>query len=206
MTGVSRPTRVICIRHGQSAVNVDGRLSSQPPGSALTDVGRAQAIDVAQGLSDSAVVHVYTSPLRRAQETASIIADHLQVPVTVMPDLREFDLGAREGTPGTNNDVLTHTAFAGWVRGELLDASFEGGETGTELVNRLRLCLDAIADRHPNQTTVAVTHGGLMVAGLPNLCSDLPPARAGAAIPENCGTADLVRDDVWRCLSWPRGA
>jgi probable phosphoglycerate mutase len=90
------PTTTLLLRHGQTALSVEKRFSGtgDPP---LTEVGRAQAAAAAARLATSGATAVVSSPLRRARETAELVAEALGVELAVEPGLRETDFGDWEG-------------------------------------------------------------------------------------------------------------
>lgn len=197
-------TRVICLRHAEAEINVQRRFSSEIPGTPLTNLGREQAAAAGLALAHEGVAHVYSSPLLRARQTAQIVGAAIECEVTVLDGLREVGMGAREGTPGTNMQFFQHPSFQAWIRGDDLSPSFEGGETGTQVVARMRESLDMIADRHHGETAAMVSHGGCLVAGLLHVCENLSYADVQRGVPGN-GTAIVLerRADAWSCLSWP---
>src|SRR5688572_19392365 len=96
-TGVPEPPRrLLLLRHGQSTWNADGRWQGQadPP---LSPLGEEQARDAARRLAPGQFSRVLASDLRRARQTAEILADALRLPVEVDPDLREIDVGDWQG-------------------------------------------------------------------------------------------------------------
>jgi broad specificity phosphatase PhoE len=196
--------RVVCLRHAEAEINVQRRFSSAIPGTGLTARGREQAAAIVPTVQDEGVVHIYTSPLLRARQTAEVVGAALGVPVSVLEGLREVGMGRREDTPGSNADFFGHPAFQAWARGHDLSLDFEGGETGNDVVERMRHSLDFIADAHPGCTAALVSHGGCLVAGLLHLCGDLEYADVARGVPGN-GTAIVLerRQGVWSCLSWP---
>lgn len=198
-------TRLLLVRHGQAQVNADARLSSAVPGTALTEQGREQARQVAGRLGDD-VQHVYASPLRRATETGEIIAAELGVSLTVVAELAEVGIGDLEGQPGSDDTVLLHPVFQAWQGGDDLDSPLPGGETGADLVRRTGSVLSCLRERHRGGTAVAVTHGGVLAAAVPNLARDVPLDRARAQIPLNTAVVTLTWDDAdqtWSCTEWP---
>ena len=91
-----RPTTTLLLRHGQTALSVQKRFSGvgdQP----LTEVGLAQAAAAAARLAGSGATAVVSSPVRRARETAELVAEALGVEVALEPGLRETDFGDWEG-------------------------------------------------------------------------------------------------------------
>jgi probable phosphoglycerate mutase len=81
---------LILVRHGQTAVNAEGRLQGRvdPP---LTDVGRIQAAGLSVAVAGAS--RVVSSPLRRARETAAV----LDLPVEVDERWAEIDYGVLDG-------------------------------------------------------------------------------------------------------------
>ena len=88
------------LRHGETESNaallVAGSLDVE-----LTELGRKQAEDAAAALADEPITSIYSSPLKRARDTAEPIALRLRLPVTVLPEIAERRWGALEGAPRT---------------------------------------------------------------------------------------------------------
>jgi Histidine phosphatase superfamily (branch 1) len=100
------PTQLILARHGQAHCNVRGIIGSPRGYTGLTDHGHHQAHQLADRLrtdhAQTPITTAYTTPLRRARETADIIGHHLDLPVTTVADLREPDYGDADGKPWTD--------------------------------------------------------------------------------------------------------
>jgi len=92
------PLTVLFARHGESTANLD-RIFANRDGSTgnLTEAGIAHAHALAERLRDRGVTEVRTSPLPRAEQTATIVATALAVPIGIEPALREYDVGDYEG-------------------------------------------------------------------------------------------------------------
>ena len=86
------------LRHGETESNarelVAGSLDTD-----LTALGRKQALEAAALLAKEPITAVYSSPLRRARDTALPVAERLKLPVVVLPGLAERTWGALEGQP-----------------------------------------------------------------------------------------------------------
>lgn len=83
---------MILVRHGQSEFNAAFSVTRVDPGipdPKLTEEGRRQAAEAAESLRHSGVRRLISSPYRRALETATIIADALNLDVTIEPLVRE---------------------------------------------------------------------------------------------------------------------
>ena len=87
------------IRHGATEANtrrpyvLQGRRTDLP----LSEIGQRQAKAVGRALADRAIDHVFTSPLRRARQTAEMVAESHGVPIQLVDDLMECDVGRWEG-------------------------------------------------------------------------------------------------------------
>ena len=170
-------------------------------GGSLTTQGRAQAAALGERLAAGEVTRVWTSTYARAVQTAEIAAAHLRVPVTTREGLREFSVGSLAGSRADDPFADTYRA---WLDGDL-ERRLPGGETGAELRFRMHHVLHEIAERHPGETVLAVSHGGLMRLTLPLIVTREPadpPARLG-----NCAVVEIVVDEHhWTCRHWPQDA
>ncbi|WP_295728206.1 histidine phosphatase family protein [uncultured Limosilactobacillus sp.] len=84
------------VRHGQSEANAAHILQGSKVDTPLTEKGRQQAVATKERLAGIHFEQVFTSPLRRASETAAIIAG-TSINVTFDPRLVEFDYGKWDG-------------------------------------------------------------------------------------------------------------
>src|SRR3990172_3055914 len=88
--------KLLLVRHGETERHREGRVLGQGPQS-ITDEGRRQAAAVARALSRESITALYSSPVKRAVESAEIISDKLALPVNIVADLAEADVGALDG-------------------------------------------------------------------------------------------------------------
>lgn len=152
--------RLLLVRHGESVWNGERRIQGHrdPP---LSPRGREQAERLLRALVDriSGVAAVYTSPLRRAAETAERIGALHGLPVVPDPDLREMALGAWEGMTVTEIAAASPGAYERWLA-DPDAAPAPGGETATELAARVRRAVACMGQQHPGRDLVLVSHGG----------------------------------------------
>ncbi|MGH3979783.1 MAG: histidine phosphatase family protein [Pseudonocardiaceae bacterium] len=158
------PTRLILARHGQAHCNVRGIIGGPRGCTGLTHHGRYQAGQLADRLradhTQTPITTTYTSPLRRARETANIIADHLDLLVTTVDDLREPDYGDADGRSWT--DVVTEF---GRIPAQHPDHPIApGAETWTTYLHRATAILRDILARHLGETVLIVGHGETVTA------------------------------------------
>ena len=139
-------TRIIAVRHGETAWNVATRIQGQLD-IGLNARGRWQAGQAAQALRGEPLQAVYASDLARAWDTAQAIAKVSSVGLTAHVGLRERGFGEFEG--------LTHADIeARWAP--------PGGESLAELRDRIRHTVDELAMAHVGQQIVLVAHGGVL--------------------------------------------
>jgi 2,3-bisphosphoglycerate-dependent phosphoglycerate mutase len=157
-------TRIIAVRHGETAWNVDTRIQGQLDID-LNDKGRWQAQRVGQALADETIDCVYSSDLARAHATAQAICQHNTTPearqVHLHAGLRERGFGSFEGK--TWADIETHFPEES-RRWKQRDPHFAppGGETPLVLRERIARTLEELARPHLGQQIVLVAHGGVM--------------------------------------------
>jgi len=149
-------TTLILARHGETDWNREGRFQghADPP---LNEHGREQAVSLAEALDDQRIEAIYSSDLRRAHETAQIVAERKGMDVVVDPDLRERDVGEWSG--------LTFPEIEERFPDELRRFREEGasiGESREALSLRVVAAIRRIAAAHPSGQVLVVTHGGAL--------------------------------------------
>lgn len=159
-------TTFYLIRHAQSEGNSEGRIQGATD-RALSPLGQQQLEPLAErcrSLSDA--VHMYTSPLRRARETAQAANRHLKLPLTERLDIREIDVGQWENQ--TVEYIEAHWPEERRIWNEehhLFEAP--GGETMAQVYERVRGALLDLAQKHPDQAVIVVSHG----CAIRNMCA-----------------------------------
>jgi broad specificity phosphatase PhoE len=153
--------RLLLIRHAQSQGNFEGRLQGRKE-FPLTELGLSQASALAERLSSAGISAVYASPIRRALDTASKVAERIGLEVVTDPRVQEYDFGdllsgltwpeIREKQPEIVNALMSNDS----------DFPRYPGEEGRKAF-RDRVCaaLGEITDRHQAEDAVAVVaHAG----------------------------------------------
>lgn len=157
---MTEPTRILAVRHGETAWNVDTRIQGQLD-IGLNDKGRWQAGRVAVALADEGLQVIYASDLARAFDTAQAIAAATGLPVQTDTGLRERHFGVFEGR--TWAEIETHHP-AESARWRSRDPEFGpvGGETLRAFYARVVDAAERLVAAHPGQTVALVAHGGVM--------------------------------------------
>jgi probable phosphoglycerate mutase len=158
------------VRHGQSEWNLGRLVQGQTPHPALTDLGRRQAAAAAELLATDLAARgltaglVLSSDLRRAAETAGIIAARLGVAVETDARLREQAFGRLEGRP--DSEFWELAATHDWTDPA---APFADGESRNAVLARVT---GALADLDPKVITVVVSHANAIRVAVAHLSGD----------------------------------
>jgi probable phosphoglycerate mutase len=183
-----------CVRHGESTYNVEGRLQGQSDLPRLSPLGIRQSEAVAAALANMPIDAIYASPLRRAMETAEVIAGALRLEIRIEPRLKEIDIGIFQDKLRSELEVLYPNDLGRWLSGDP-DFAIPGGESRRQLARRGREALETIA-RAGHQHAVVVGHGGVLVAAVKALLG-IPLQEPPLAL-ENGSITTLVFDDQGR--------
>lgn len=153
-------TRIIAIRHGETAWNVAMRMQGQLDVE-LNEVGRWQAERVAAALADEPLDAIYSSDLLRATQTADALARGRARAVVTDRGLRERCFGVFEGHTFDEVAARWPDASRRWRRREP-DFAPDGAESLREFAARCVGTTLRLAAAHPGQTIAVVAHGGVM--------------------------------------------
>ena len=155
-------TRIIAIRHGETAWNVDTRIQGHLD-IGLNETGRWQANRVAQALVAEPIQAIYASDLLRAWETASAIAQATGGALHAHTGLRERHFGVLQGRTFAEIEVSDPEQSQRWRKREPHWAP-EGGESLVQVSERIARTVFELGERHIGEQIVLVAHGGIMDA------------------------------------------
>ena len=156
-------TRIIAVRHGETAWNVDARIQGQLD-IGLNDNGRWQARRVGEALASEPITAVYSSDLGRAHQTAQAVAEVAGIPVIADEGLRERSFGIFEGKTFDEIHETWPDHAHNWRKRIPEWQPPEGGESLLELRERVTRTMHELAARHPGEQIVVVAHGGVLDA------------------------------------------
>jgi broad specificity phosphatase PhoE len=161
-------TEILLVRHGhavpQGNALVSGTYDDQP----LSKLGRHQAQALASHLKSIEIRAIYSSPIRRAYETATYLAQAKRLPVQPDAEFREVDLSAMRPVL---TETMSATDRAAVLQGYLNQAeaialqvgswsAIPGIESSQAVRQRMREALGKVAARHGGQRIVVVSHAG----------------------------------------------
>jgi 2,3-bisphosphoglycerate-dependent phosphoglycerate mutase len=153
-------TRIIAVRHGETAWNVDTRIQGQLD-IPLNARGRWQAQRTAQALAQERIAAVYSSDLSRALETAQHIAQPHQLAPHTHKGLRERGFGEFEGQTYAEIEARWPEGATAW-RKRVPEFAPLGGESLLQFRARVVQAVSELAHLHPGQQVVWVAHGGVL--------------------------------------------
>ena len=152
---VAPPTTTLLLRHGQTVLSIEKRFSGTGE-QELTEVGRTQATASATRLAGSAATAVVSSPVRRARETATLVAGALGLEVVVEPGLRETDFGDWEGYTFAEVKARWPRELDAWLASTAIAPPY--GESFDATATRVRQARDRVLRDFGGQTVVVVSH------------------------------------------------
>jgi probable phosphoglycerate mutase len=161
----TRETRLFLVRHGETDANVAGVWQGGQGDDPLNDRGQQQSAAVASYLAHQGpIATVYTSPQRRARQTAEAIAQAKGIPIVEVGGLREYDIGDMEGVTAEEIARLWASFVEKWRTDP--DLAPPGGESARQFTQRLHAALSDVIREAAGQTVVVVSHQGVLATGL----------------------------------------
>jgi broad specificity phosphatase PhoE len=149
-------TRVYLARHGTTVSTDEDRFAGETD-VALSEIGRRDARALGVRLEAQPIAAFYASPLRRAVETARLIAEPHGRAVVARPELREMSHGRWEAKTRAEVQTLHSEEYARWESDPFSFAP-EGGETGLAVTARALPALLEIVAAHPRESVLIVSH------------------------------------------------
>ncbi len=191
---MSNVCHIHLVRHGATAHNLlnpprmQGRHIDEP----LADSGREQAAAAAEALALQPISAAYSSPLRRAFQTAqAIAAKHALMPLQV-ENLAEADVGRWEDRSWVDIEANDNAAYLAF-RDNPVASGYPGGENLAQVTHRVVAAIDQLATNHPGEHIVVVAHSVVNRLYLGELLS-VPIALRRRLPQDNCSIS-LVK---WR--------
>ncbi|MGQ9675893.1 MAG: histidine phosphatase family protein [Chloroflexota bacterium] len=180
------------VRHGENRANITKEFSHRLVDYPLTPKGILQAQQTAVFFRDKDIHEIYSSPLKRARQTAEIIAVELKLPVTVVEDFREINVGDLEGKPPTaENWSFFFSIVESWFSGTY-DVRFPGGEDYYGLWHRMRAGIEQIVADKTGRNIIIVGHGGAFIVATRELCSESDMSRLRGGENHNCSITQIA--------------
>ncbi|WP_281975993.1 histidine phosphatase family protein [Halobacillus litoralis] len=179
-------TKIGWIRHGSTSWNKEKRAQGKSD-IPLDDEGKADARKLAERLQSDSWDILYSSPLKRAKETAEYIAEQLGLEIHVDPRLLEVDGGQIEGT--TERERIERWG-EGWRTLDL------GIEDPSSILERSRDFIEEIIQKHEKMNIIVVSHG----AFISHTLRELDAESINEEHMKNTSLSEVVlHEGKWKC-------
>ena len=189
-------TEILLARHGETDWNRENRFQghADPP---LNELGRQQARELAAALAGEEIDAVYSSPLRRALETAQVVAEPHGVPAVPVEGLREVDVGSWQSLTREEVERRFPEQFQRWLG---YGRGWDDGESYEDMSDRVIAALRELAARHRGERLLVVTHGGPIRAALARAegIGHSEARRSGPPLANCCLASFSVGDEDFR--------
>ncbi|MBX3058800.1 MAG: histidine phosphatase family protein [Anaerolineae bacterium] len=192
------------VRHGESTANLVHEFANSGFKHPLTEKGVAQAQTLARQLSGLQFTIIYSSPVMRAVQTAVILAERFQARLEITEALREWSVGIYEGTTDPAGWELHRQVQEDWYIHHKPESKMPGGESWLDIRARFVPFIEGLVrdGQHSEQKLLLVAHGGLYLAMLPAILTNVDFSMASQGFPYTACTIAETRPSGLYCLSW----
>lgn len=204
-------TKLLFIRHGKTAWNLEGRYQGSQGDSPLLPASYTEIHQLAAALQAIQFKHIYASPLKRARDTATTLQQdlaHPDLPLTILSRLREFNLGKMEGMKFTDVEAQYPIEFQAFrEHPDQYDPTAINGESFQQLIKRMTPAIKQIVAANPRRedNVLIVSHGAALNALVNTLLgTDLAHLRDRGGL-SNTSTTMLETHDrgkTFKLLLW----
>lgn len=182
------------VRHGENLANVQRLFSHRLVDHPLNEKGILQAQQTAHYFADRQIDEIYASPLKRARQTAEIIAERLMLPVVVMENFRELNPGSLEAQPPSPENWAFHDDIVRrWLAGEH-DACFPDGDDYHRLWGRMRAGIEQVVAGKHGKRIIIVGHAGIFKYTLKSLCPGVDHHQLRHTRTPNASVSEVVME------------
>lgn len=150
-------TLFLFLRHGQAKNNVERILAGRTKGFPLTELGIQQAEKIGDFLKPLNISKIYCSPIERAEQTARIVANKIDLDCDVDERLTEIDMGTFTGMPYDEMFAKHGNVFLKFYQGHPIVEN-NGIETFSNVKKRILDLVDHCSRKHNEETILLVTH------------------------------------------------
>lgn len=193
--------RIYFVRHGETVWNTkkifQGKLNSP-----LTELGVEQAKKLSIYLKDIHLDKVYSSPLQRALDTTNLIIKNRDLPINLIEEFKEINMGEVAGIPKDDfENNFPEAYFNFWNNPIEYDPSPFKGENYSDLLTRVERGLNKLIENNENKTILVVSHGVTLKAifniinnkGIDEFSKQEVPANTSTTIVEyNNGKFEII--------------
>lgn len=155
-------TNIYLARHGETDFNRRNLIQGQGIDASLNNTGRNQARAIGYYLKKEVELQrIFSSSLKRSQETARIVADMFGLEIKSYADLDEMNFGILEGRPIHEIKTQLVRLRRHWKSGNI-DFALKNGESPQAVLNRASGRIKTIIQEYPKENLLFVLHGRLL--------------------------------------------
>jgi len=185
-------TTITLVRHGETSWNALGKFQGSSD-IELSNEGKQQALYLRERFLNK-IDHIYTSPLKRARQTAEIICQGSNITPMVASDLKEINFGDWEGLTREEIEANFSEKFIEYKNDEI-NGPLCGGDLSLKKASiRAENAILEIAKRHQGENVIIVAHGGIIKAGIVGLF-DLKMTMYHKMILGNTSVSKIIFDE-----------
>lgn len=165
--------KLLFTRHGHSIANQENRISNRGWRNGLSERGIGQAVALGRHLNQFHLEKIFSSPLKRAWETAQIISTATGSQIHIITGAREFDCGIAEERNDEQAWAIHREARRHWFVLGQPEYTIPGGESQSGVIQRFRGSIATITSQAVENALI-VGHAGLYRLTLPAILTNLP--------------------------------
>ncbi|MFI3237399.1 MAG: histidine phosphatase family protein [Lachnospiraceae bacterium] len=182
--------KVLLVRHGETDWNVASRIQGMTD-TDLNEKGIEQARELGRSLITypGNICRIYTSPLKRARQTADILSEYIGVSCEVLEGIEEMNFGIFEGISWKEAKVKHEDAYAKWHRNRRYTKIPEG-ESYQDVYERVSAAIEKITENETGEVLV-ITHSGVIKTLLSGIYNTPFQEMATRYVTENCKIVPL---------------
>ncbi|HCD08151.1 histidine phosphatase family protein [Companilactobacillus crustorum] len=195
------------VRHGKTEWNLEGKYQGGHGDSPLLPESLHDISLLAKRLQDTAIDHMYSSPLPRAKTTAETLIKNLnrKIPLTIVRDLREFDLGIMEGRKFSElENEMPEVIYAFRHQPTDYDYDLIRGESFERVAQRTTKAVKQIvAENNAQNNVVIVSHGAALVTMIQSLLgTKIADIRKNGGLSNTSLTHLRYEDGEFKLIKW----
>lgn len=183
-------TKILLLRHGQSVANVEKFFAGQND-IPLTELGKQQAEIAASSLKGLHLDAIFSSPLKRAYDTALPLAEERGLEIGIIQDFIEWGAGKWEGMHFDDLKVRFPEEYYYW-KNDISQLRMPDGESAYEVRERVGRAIERLASDFEGKTVLVACHGGV-IKTVPSYfaqCDD--ELLRSTNVPGNCSITEIV--------------
>lgn len=183
--------RLFLVRHGENLANITKEFSHKILDYNLTEKGHLQAKQTTEYFQTIKIDAVYSSPLKRAIQTAEYIAKSKRLKTEILENFREVNIGDLELTQQDNRWEIYFSVTSEWFSGNK-NVRFPNGENYHILFERFWGGLMQVTENMSDKNIIIVGHSGIFTAGIIELCSIQNKQEFADRLHHNCSISEIL--------------